>query len=103
MVDPEQVKNRGIQIVDVNCVVFEFRRALTILINDVVAVFVGSTMLDTPLDPPACQPSSKAARVMVATVVGVGLLALTVHGPSEFTGADDEGVLQQPSLLQILY
>ena len=54
MVDPQSIQDGGIKVIDVDRVVLETGGPLTILIDDVVAVFVGPTMLDATLDPSAC-------------------------------------------------
>ena len=54
VIDPQSIQDGGIEVIDVDRVVLETGRPLTILIDDVVAVFVGPTMLDATLDPSAC-------------------------------------------------
>lgn len=102
MIDSEQVEDRCIEVVDMDRIIFESRCSLSVLIDNVVAILVGAAMFDASLDSSSGKPSGKATRMMIATVIGIVLLALTVDRPSKFAGAYDQRILQQPPHLEIL-
>ena len=70
MIDSELVQDGGIQVVDVDRAVLETRRSLAVWIDNVVAVFVRPTVLDASLDSSAREPSGKASKMMIASVIG---------------------------------
>ena len=82
MVDPQAPQDRRVQIVDVHRVG-----------GDVVAVVVGLAERD-PADAAAGHPDRERTRMMIAAVVVGRQLALG-YGSSEFTGPDDQCVVQQ--------
>jgi hypothetical protein len=94
MIDSQQMQNRRIQVIDVNRIIFESRRTLPILIHDVIAVFIRPAMFDTTTNATASEPSGKASRMMIATVIGIGLLPLAIDRSSKLTGAYNQSVLQ---------
>jgi hypothetical protein len=55
VIQPEQMQDRGLQVVDVNFV-----------FHDVVAEFVGGAQGDSFLDASPGQPDRKCSRVMIA-------------------------------------
>ena len=69
--------------------------------RDVVAEIVRLAYCDSRLDSPAGKPDRKAARVMIAPVIGLGQRALRIDGATEFSTPDDQRVVEHPSLFQI--
>ena len=65
MVDPHAMQNRGIQIIDVHRIT-----------NNVVAKIIGLAVNVASLDATACQPNTKVARMMVASIVVFGQCSL---------------------------
>ena len=63
VIDSELVEDGGIQVIDVDRVVLETSRALAVLIDDVVAVFLRPAVLDASLDSSAGQPRGNASRI----------------------------------------
>src|SRR5262245_58736218 len=101
VIDPQLVQDGGIQVIDVDRVVLETGRPMAVLIDDVVAVLVGPTVLDSPFDPSTRKPGGKAAGVMVPPVVGVVLLALAVDRAPELPRADDQRVLKHITCFEV--
>jgi len=87
VVDPQQVQDRGMQVVHVDLV---FHRLGTKLI--------GRSIAKPGLDPTACQPGGKATRV----VVPPGTIVLGIGCTAKLRSPPDNRVLQQPSLVQVL-
>jgi len=54
------------------------------------------------LDTASGHPHGEAAGVMVAAVILVRQFALAVGRATEFAGEDQDGVVEQPALLEIL-
>ena len=71
--------------------------------DDVVAVIVGFADADARLGAAAGHPHRKAARVVVAPVVGGRQFALAVDRPTELPTPNDQRILEQASLLEVLY
>ena len=88
VVDPQAMKDRGVQVMDVDGVA-----------SDVVAEVVGRAVSDAGLDASAAQPDREAAWMVVAAVILSGQCALAVDGPAEFAAPDDQGVVEQAALL----
>ena len=84
VVDAQQMKHRGVQVVDVDHV-----------LDGVVAELVGLAVGDAGLDAAAGQPDGKALDVMVAAV------ALVHRRAAELAAPDHQRVVQQAALLQV--
>src|SRR5262245_45073748 len=69
--------------------------------RDVVAEIVRLAYCDSRADAPAGKPDRKTARVMIASVIGLGQLALRIDGATELPAPDDQRVVEHPSLFQI--
>ena len=91
MIDAHAVKNRRVQVVYLNRIT-----------RDVVAVIIRLTQAHAGLDAAAREPYGKAARVMIASVIVGGELALRVNGASEFAAPNHECVIEHSTLFQIL-
>lgn len=102
VIDSELVQDGGIQVIDVYRVVLKSCRSLAILIDNVVAVFVRPAVLDASLDSSASQPSGKAPRMMIASIIGGSLLSLAIDGASKLSRADNQRIFKHPSHLKIL-
>src|SRR5690349_14941246 len=72
------------------------------ILNDVVAIVVGLAIGDSALDAPTGHEDRKAARMMISAVVGHREIALRVHGPAKFASPYDKGIVEHPTLLQVL-
>src|SRR5712692_7555931 len=90
MFDAQAVQDGRLQVVDVNRI---FR--------DVVAVVVRLADADAAPDAAPGQPHGKAARVVIAAVVGRGQLALAVDGSPELSAPNHQRVIQHAALLQV--
>ena len=97
VIDAELVQDGGVEVMDVDGTGGEFFLGgidgLAIGTEDVVAVIVGGSVGHTGLNAAAGHPSGEAARVVIATVVILGELALGIGGAAEFAAPDDERVL----------
>src|SRR5205809_509613 len=62
----------------------------------------GFAQQDAGLDAAARHPRGKAARMMVAAIVGGREPALAVHRSSEFPAPNDERLVQHAALFQVL-
>src|SRR5262249_42673494 len=71
------------------------------IFENVVAIIVGLADGEAALNPTTGHPNRKTARVMVASIVCAGELALAVHGSAELAGPNDQGIIQHAALLQI--
>src|SRR5204862_8215008 len=91
MLDAQQVKDRRLEIMDVDRVLL-----------DVVAEFVGLAEGEAGLHAAARHPDREAARVMVASdVFPVVEIALREYRAAELASPDDQRVLEQPALLEV--
>ena len=91
VLDPQQVQQGRVQIVDVNRV-----------FDDVEAELVGRPESDPRLDPAARHPHRESLRVVVASEAASERGAGLDHGrPSEFATPDHKRVLEESALLQI--
>src|SRR5215468_3116433 len=68
----------------------------------VVAVIVGLADRNALLHAAAGDPHREIARVMIATVIGLGELALAIDRAPEFPAPDDQRVVEQAALFQVL-
>ena len=90
VVDPHEVENRGVEVVDVDGV-----------FGDVVGEVVGFAEFDAAFDAAASHPHGEATGVVVAAVVVFGEVALGVDGAAEFASPNDEGVFQETALFEV--
>ena len=92
VVDTEAMENGSIEFVQMDGV-----------LGDIVAKVVGFPIGGARLDASASHPHAEIAGVVIASVVFTGQLALAIHGSTEFSAKDDQGILEQPPLLEVLY
>ena len=90
VVDPQQVEDRRVEVVDFDRVD-----------RDVVTVGVGLTVRRARLDAAARQPDRIAARVMVATEALFRELALAVVCAAKLAAPDHQRVVEQTATLEI--
>jgi len=90
VVDAQSVEERGVEVVDVDRV-----------FHDVVTVIVGFPVHVTGFDSGTGDPIGEATSVVVATVVGLGQLALAIDGAAELSAPDHEGILEKSPLLEV--
>ena len=73
MVDTKQVQNGGIEIVNMHGilspVILVWADDITILIGEVVSIFIGLSISDTRLDPSACHPGGKSTGMVIPPVI----------------------------------
>lgn len=87
VIDSEQVKDRGVKVVHVDWIG-----------DRSVSEVVGHAMGVSRFHPAAREPDGEGAGVVIAT----GAVLLGVGCSAEFTAPPDEGILEQPALLQVL-
>src|SRR5688500_9963179 len=92
VIDPQQVQQRGVEVVDVDAA-----------LDDVVAEVIGGAVDEPRLDAAASHPDGEAARMVVTAVVGRGELALRVARTPELPAPDDERVVEQTAPLEIAH
>ena len=88
VVDTEQVKDSGIEVVHVNGI-----------FGDVVAIVIGFTVDSAFADSGTGQQSGKAPWVVIASVIVWGECTLGVYRATEFTAPGDEGIVEESALL----
>ena len=71
------------------------------VLHDVIAEVVGLAVNVTFLHAGTGHEHGEATRMVVAAVVGLGQGALRVDGAPEFATPDDEGVVEEPALLEV--
>src|SRR5437868_6597137 len=86
VVQPQEMKNRGVQVVDGDAV-----------FGGAVADFVGGAVLGAALDAGAGEPDGEGVRVVVAA----GAAALDQGEPAEFAAPDDQRFVQQAAAFQV--
>src|SRR5262249_6943917 len=91
VVDAEQVKHRGVEVVDVARV-----------LDDVVTEVVGLAVDRPALRAAAGHPHGEAARVVIAAVVRLRQAPLAVNRPPELAPPDDERRIEHAALLEVL-
>ena len=91
VLDSQQMQDRRIEVVDMNGIT-----------NDVVTIVVCFTVGRSLLDSRAGKKHGVASRVMITSIVGRGDPSLRINCATKLTSPDDEGILQQISLLEIL-
>ena len=87
MVDPAQMEDRSVEIIQVHR---PFR--------DIITEVVGLPDADAAFHTSACHPHAKIARMMIAPVVGLGEGPLRINGPPEFTPPHHERRIEKASL-----
>ena len=90
VVDAHLVEDGGMEVVDVDGVP-----------GDVVGMVVGLAEAESRLDSPAGHPDCKAARVMVAAVIGFRQFTLAINCSTKFTAPDDQGVVEKSPLFEV--
>ena len=90
MVDPKEVENGGLQVVDMDGV-----------FNDVYSVVVGLPVTEACFYTTPGEPVGKAIGVMISAVVGASQFALAIDRTTEFASPNDERVFQHAALLQV--
>ena len=86
MVEAELVQDGGVQVVHVH-----------LAVHGVVAVFVSATVSKPLLETAAGKAHGEAIGVMVAA----GTLVLGVRRAAKFASPPDDGIIQQPALLEV--
>jgi len=87
VIESQQVKQGGVEIVHVDFVLDRF-----------VPKLIGGTVGETGLQAIASQPGRKSSCIVIAS----GAIILSVGRATEFTAEPDDGILQQSPLLQVL-
>jgi hypothetical protein len=90
VVQPELVQYRSLKIMHMHRV-----------LGNVIAKFICFTVHDAGFDPAASHPYREATRMVVASVVFGGQLALGIARAAEFSTPDHECFVQQSPLFQI--
>ena len=90
MINSEQMKNGGLQVMHVDGV-----------LHDVHAVVIGLTIAKPGLHPASGQPVGKAIGVMIAPVIGTSQFALAINRTAEFAPPDHKRVFKHAPLLKI--
>ena len=90
MINSEQMKNGGLQIMHVNGV-----------LHDAHAVVIGFPIAEARLDPATGQPVSEAIRVMITPVIGSRQFPLAINRSTEFPAPNHEGVFEHAPLLEV--
>ena len=88
VVDPELVKNGGVEIVDVN-----------FILGGVIAEVIGGTVGKAGLHSSTGHPHCEAVRVMI-TAPGFPH-HLSDRGATKFAAPDDKGIVKQSALFEI--
>lgn len=100
VVNAQEVKNGGVEVVDVH----GSRRPMffvglrvhwgAVFVGDIVAVVVGSSVGDAGLNAAAGHPNGKASGMVVAAVVVLFEGALAIGCSSEFAAPNDKGFIK---------
>ena len=91
VVESQQVKQGGVKVVHVDLV-----------LDRLVAELVGCAIGEAGLDATTSQPGREPIGIVIATGNFLFVGILNVGGSAKFTAPPDDGVLQQPPLLQVL-
>ena len=91
VVDPEQMKDRRVQIVHMHRI-----------LGDVVAVFIGLAVDMSTSYPRTGKQCGKAARVVVATIVVGRQRTLRINGSTELASPNDERIVEQTPFFEVL-
>jgi len=90
MIDSEAMKYRGVQVMNMNAVLY-----------DVVTKVISFTMNDTRLNTSSRHPFGEATRMVISTIIFFRELTLAVHSPTEFSTPNHKSVIQHASLFEI--
>ena len=90
MLDPQQVQDRGVQVVDMHRIA-----------DDVVTIFVGLTISGTRFDPGSREQHGVAAGVMVTAIIVYRHSPLRIDRTAKFPAPDNQRVLQQIALFEV--
>src|SRR5207248_1373849 len=105
MIDAEEMEDGGLEIVDVDRTRSEggLIRAdsVAIRIGDVVAVIIRASIGHAWFDTAACEPNAEATRMMIASIIVLGELALGITGAPKLSTPNNQGVFEHATLLQI--
>lgn len=108
MIDAEQMKDRGVQIVDMHRAggpaffVGLGKNRFPIGIRDVVTVVIRATVGDPRFDSTTSHPDREAAGMVVSTIVLGRQVPLAVNGSTEFSTPDNQRVFEETASLQVL-
>jgi len=92
VIHPQQVEQGRLKVVDMH-----------LIPHHIVRVVVGFAVGEPRPNAAARHPDRVAARVVIPPRGRIVRFALTVDGPSELPGPDDQGIVQQAALFQILH
>ena len=107
VIDPQQMKNRGIQIVNVHRpgspVIFRRQRldGVSVFVGNIVTVVISLAVSDSRFDPSPRHPSGKTTGVVVSTVGVVRELPLAIGSASEFSAPDNERIIEHAVPFQV--
>ena len=90
VVESELVEDGGVEVADVDGIFDD-------VVTELVSLAVGLARLDAATS----HPHREAAGMVIASVVVLGERSLTVDGAAEFAAPDDEGVVEEASLLEV--
>ena len=85
MIEPEQMENRGMQVVHMD-----------LPVHGLVTNFVRLSIVESGLEPATCHQGREPARIVVATIG-----TLSEWRPPEFAAKPDERFVQQSARLQV--
>ena len=87
VVEPKQVEDGSVEVINAH-----------LIDGGLVSEFIGGSVVDSTFDAGAGHPVGEGVRVVIAP--GIGSF-LRNRQPSEFASPDDEGFVQQSTLLQV--
>ena len=90
MINSEQMKNGGLQVMHVDGV-----------LHDVHAIVIGLSIAEPGLYSATGQPVSEAIRVMITPVTGTRQFPLAINRTPKFTTPDHQGVFKHATLLEV--
>ena len=90
MVEPQQVEQSGVKVVDMDTV-----------LGDLISQFIGPSECPGP-DATSCEPDTEGARMMITPQTRWRGCLLDHRSTSEFSTPDDECLVEQPALFQVL-
>ena len=108
MIDAEQMKDRGVQIVDMHRAggpaffVGLGQNRFPVGIRDVVTVVIRATVGDPRFDSTTGHPDREASGMVVTTIVFGRQVSLAVNGSTEFSTPDNQRVFKETASLQVL-
>lgn len=71
------------------------------VLSDIITEVIGLAKGGTFIDAGAGHQDGETARVVIASVVGLGEGALRIDGASEFTTPNNQGIIEQPPLFEV--